>query len=105
MKASCPPQSQRLSVRLPMNFACECSTSMVAPRRRTSRATKLEKIMDRMLDLPEPDLPIKSTFFLRGFEVVDGEEDIFAYVCVRVGGCEDGRIGGSEGTGRSTGEC
>lgn len=36
---ACPPQSHRLRVRLPMNFAWLCSTSMVAPRRRTSFAT------------------------------------------------------------------
>lgn len=36
---ACPPQSHRFNVRFPMNFAWLCSTSIVAPRRRTSFAT------------------------------------------------------------------
>ena len=54
---------------------------MVAPRRRTSLATKLLKMMLRMEDLPEPDLPIRRTFFFAGLglagagvlEEVEGE--------------------------------
>jgi len=57
---------------------------MVAPSLRTSRATKLLKIMLRMLDLPEPDLPMRRTFFFRGLPLLAGE-DIVALV------------GGSEG--------
>lgn len=34
-----PPQSHRFSIRLPMNLMLLCSTSMVAPSRRTSLAT------------------------------------------------------------------
>ncbi len=48
-----------------MNLAWLCSTSMVAPSLRTSLATKLLKMMERMEDLPEPLLPIKRTFFFR----------------------------------------
>ena len=59
-----------------MNFACECSTSIVAPRRRTSFATKLLKIMLRMEDFPEPDLPINRTFFFLGLDIVLGEVDM-----------------------------
>lgn len=34
-----PPQSQRFSIKLPINLILECSTSIVAPSRRTSLAT------------------------------------------------------------------
>ena len=38
-RISYPPQSHKLRTRLPKNFMLLCSTSMVAPRRRTSFAT------------------------------------------------------------------
>ena len=65
---------------------------MVAPRRRTSRATKLLKIMLRMLDLPEPDFPMRRTFFLRGLLLLL-LLGVDMLACV-VGVCEDGRGGG-----------
>ena len=45
----------------------------MAPRRRTSLATKLLNIILRMDDFPEPDLPISRTFFLAGFALVGAE--------------------------------
>ena len=36
---------------------------MVAPSRLVSRAMKFAKMIDRMLVFPDPDFPIRSTFF------------------------------------------
>ena len=81
-----PPQSHKFRIRLPRNLIWLCSTSMVAPSRRTSLATKLLKMMLRMEDLPEPDLPIRRTFFFAGLifpgvlVLVDAEGEVVGLV-------------------------
>ena len=71
-----PPQSHRFSIRFPKNLIWLCSTSIVAPSRRTSLATKLLKIILRIEDLPEPDLPMSKTFFLAGLDLAGAVVDV-----------------------------
>lgn len=66
-----PPQSQRFKMRLPKNLMRWCSTSMVAPSRRTSFATWLLKMILRIDVLPEPLLPMSKTFFFFGLSLSD----------------------------------
>lgn len=69
-KRTYPPQSHRFRIKFPKNLIWLCSTSIVAPSRRTSFATKLLKIILRIEDLPEPDFPISKTFFLAGLGLI-----------------------------------
>ena len=64
MKVSCPPQSQRLSVSVPMNLnLCSC-LSTVYPIFWVSFAGKLAKMTECMEVLPAPEQPISSIFFM-----------------------------------------
>lgn len=62
-----------------------CSTSMVAPSRRTSLATKLLKMMARMEDLPAPERPMSST--LRCFWRLPRSGVLMPGTCLRNAGC------------------